>query len=1488
MSGFGRPRSVTRLLAHAAGVALCALVVLPALADDWPTFRHDNARSGWTAEDLAPPFHLRWALRQACPPQRVWSPPPDQAVEGNWEKDRVAFDAVNQVAIAGGAVLLASSGDSTVYCLDATTGQERWSFIAGGPVRLAPTVADGLVYFGSDDGHVYCLNAADGSVIWRISAGPGDDRLIGGGWMTSRWPVRTDVLVDGDTAYFSAGVFPHEGVYVCAASTADGALLWRNDTTPIAAARGLSGGPGGTELSPQGYLLASESRLFVPSGRALPAAFDRADGRQLFQAHDSWRSSGLVGGTFAVLAHDHILVGANQAVGYNQETGRGGFAWFPCRRIVVADDVAYMTSDTVPTDTSGPALDAEVQCVSFEPYAEATRSRRTTEREITALRTQQSTAQTALRTENAKPEDERDAEQVASLTTQLEEVATKLETARGRLEEISGQTTPAQVRWRTPTTCASSLILAGDTVFAGGEGLVVGHDAATGDEVWRAEVEGDAQGLAAADGALYVTTDAGLLYCFAAGAGEAGPIIDQRAARSAIPQEATADVYRQAAEAIVRLSDMRRGFCLVAGVETGRLAWELAQRTELKIYCLEPDAAKVQAARAALRAAGLYGSRVFVDQGAFDELPYSNYFANLIVSERPLHGAPPPEVTEDLVRKLKPCGGMVCVGTPVSAPGGPAPEAFAAWLSAFGLGEPAMSMDGTPWATLVRGALPGAGSWTHQYAEPGNTACGDDGLRAPLGLLWYGDPGPDKMLSRHVRSVAPLSVDGLLLMQGNNVVMCYDAYNGVRYWERQIQGAVRSGMHSRASNICCNSRHMFVAVGPQCLQLDVRTGETAATFEQPGPAPDEPAAWGWIATAGDLLYGSTSLDATHSRRVFALDAEGGAPRWSYECTRITDNTIAVSDGRVLFADAAELTDEQKRAATAESGGNTASADVRMVVCLDAATGAKLWERPADLTDCGAERGVLMAMAHDGVLVFSAAHWNGHYWSNFLSGEYGTRRAVALDVSEGTLLWHQRLGYRIRPLIIGDQFIGEPWAFDLHTGEQRMRTHPITGEQTPWQFERPGHHCGCISGTDNLLMFRSSYIGYYDLINDYGSSHFGAQRPGCWINFIAANGLVLVPEASSGCQCLYAVQCSLAFEPVAEPRTWGIFSSPGPHTPVRHLALNFGASGDRRADDGALWLSFPRPVSRMSVPVDIKPALLEGGRYYSGDTRLATVEGSAVPWLYTSGVLGLQRLTIPLVQPGDAPAAYRVRLHLLSPPAAEARPPFDIALQGATVATGVDLSAEAGGPGQPVVREFGPVPVRGDLELAFVPQTAEPTADSPPPLCALELERVPLPGMDATVGTLDAPLERYNLGYWLADTLRAAEGADLALLSSDALWLEGDALAAGELTLGALLGHVTDAGLASHEVTGAELSAWLANPRVADRLNPLSHRRASEDSDALYYSGFEVTCGADGRGVTVALDPAKRYTLLTTCPLDLGAHTLAGPDGLDGHAAIPDL
>ena len=125
---------------------------------DWPTYRHDNARTGATAESLAAPLSLRWVYTPSHRPCPAWSAPAKRLREGFELRHRVIFDDAFQVAVAGNIVYFGSSADNKLYALSAATGQQRWSFFTGGPIRLAPTVSEGRVFVGSDDGCLYALH----------------------------------------------------------------------------------------------------------------------------------------------------------------------------------------------------------------------------------------------------------------------------------------------------------------------------------------------------------------------------------------------------------------------------------------------------------------------------------------------------------------------------------------------------------------------------------------------------------------------------------------------------------------------------------------------------------------------------------------------------------------------------------------------------------------------------------------------------------------------------------------------------------------------------------------------------------------------------------------------------------------------------------------------------------------------------------------------------------------------------------------------------------------------------------------------------------------------------------------------------------------------------------------------------------------------------------------------------------------------------------
>ncbi|MGA2489326.1 MAG: PQQ-binding-like beta-propeller repeat protein [Anaerolineales bacterium] len=68
--------------------------------------------------------------------------------------------------IAKGVVYFGSD-DKSVYAVDTTTHQARWKFITGGIVRSRPAVSGKMVYVASDDGTLYALDASSGKEKWK-------------------------------------------------------------------------------------------------------------------------------------------------------------------------------------------------------------------------------------------------------------------------------------------------------------------------------------------------------------------------------------------------------------------------------------------------------------------------------------------------------------------------------------------------------------------------------------------------------------------------------------------------------------------------------------------------------------------------------------------------------------------------------------------------------------------------------------------------------------------------------------------------------------------------------------------------------------------------------------------------------------------------------------------------------------------------------------------------------------------------------------------------------------------------------------------------------------------------------------------------------------------------------------------------------------------------------------------------------------------------
>jgi len=251
----------------------CGVAGGRAAADDWPTYRGDGHRSGYTAETLPAKLSLRWTYRSRHAPCPAWS----------GRDTRMPFDRAYHAVIADETLFFGSSADGKVYALDVGTGKPRWSLFTGGPVRLAPAVSGGRVYVASDDGLLYCLAAEDGQPVWKLRGGPDRSMVLGNDRITSRWPARGGPVIADGVVYFAAGIWPSEGIFIYAVDTATGKVLWCNDTSgSIYMGQPHGGANAKSGVSALGNLALAGDLLLVPTGRAVPAAFRRADGEFVY------------------------------------------------------------------------------------------------------------------------------------------------------------------------------------------------------------------------------------------------------------------------------------------------------------------------------------------------------------------------------------------------------------------------------------------------------------------------------------------------------------------------------------------------------------------------------------------------------------------------------------------------------------------------------------------------------------------------------------------------------------------------------------------------------------------------------------------------------------------------------------------------------------------------------------------------------------------------------------------------------------------------------------------------------------------------------------------------------------------------------------------------------------------------------------------------------------------------------------------------------
>jgi outer membrane protein assembly factor BamB len=806
------------------------------------------------------------------------------------------------------------------------------------------------------------------------------------------------------------------------------------------------------------------------------------------------------GGTFALLTENVLVTGPgrkSQELSAADVDTRDRIAKFGGVRMLVNGPTAYMQSEK------------SISAFNRGRYLELARMRNALAQQYDKIKDQlKKMGKNAAQAEPLQG-------QMRNLTTQMGELSRKMKGC---------------YLWTVECRYPYSMIMAGGVLFAGGENEIAAFSAEDGEVVWSASVEGKAYGLSVVNGGLFVSTDEGRIHCFRNGVRGDAKIVAAKIDASPYPNDRQTQRYANAAKLIIEQTGIEKGYCLVLGDRRGRLACELARKSDLKIVCVEEDAEEVAAARKAIDEAGLYG-RVIVHHGNFDSLPYTNYFANLIVSDK----VPAASSAGEILRVLRPSGGVVAL------------IRLRNKFDLESLSHPSLSVwkqrenGNVVMAWAERKQLEGAGEWTHTYAEPGNSACSGDKLaKGKMALQWFGRPGPREMIDRHHRNVPPLYKDGRLFVPGDCVVFAVDAYNGTIEWKIEVPNSRRLGVFLDSGSMAVDDQCLYVAAENKCYGFDVRTGRRRIAYKMPQLIESEPRHWGYVAYSGDILFGSacrqgasyaeTSYEGDNvlwhrnmklvvSDYLFAMGKSSNKPLWKYNSGLVLNTTITVGDGRMYFVETSSpkaLADKLGRmpAKTLFDGGD------QHLVALDARSGKIVFKKKIDVTYF--EEPVYLNCA-DGIVL--------------LSGSRLAERTVryhyrAFDARSGDVLWDADHGtdlardgghgeYNRHPTIIGETVYAWPYAYNLKTGKK------IEG----WEFDRHGHGCGGVSASAQALFWRGSNPWMHDLGPGGGPQQLtSSTRQGCWINIIPAGGLALVPESSSGCTCGFAMQTSLAFIP----------------------------------------------------------------------------------------------------------------------------------------------------------------------------------------------------------------------------------------------------------------------------------------------------------------------------------------------------------------------
>ncbi len=526
-----------------------------------------------------------------------------------------------------------------------------------------------------------------------------------------------------------------------------------------------------------------------------------------------------------------------------------------------------------------------------------------------------------------------------------------------------------------------------------------------------------------------------------------------------------------------------RGICVLLGDKECRLACELARKSDLVFYVQLAGGEEVAAACKAADAAGLFGTRIFVEKGTPARIGLATSVADAVI----VLGADAGAGKGEVARVLRPGGKAIAGGDQ--------------WVKPF---------------------PEGIDDWSHHHHGPDNNTQSLDKLaRAPFLTQFVVEP-------RYAPAPqAAVASGGRLFMAfGNiawhereepwlNTLVGLNGFNGTMLWKRPL---VPGLMVDRCTMIATPTT-LYLADDKSCKLLDAATGKQVDEIAVPAEAAGG-TFWKWIALDGGLLYALIGADEGQDpdarwrrtaggwpwnemsnlyndpkhlwgfgKTLLAIDPKTKQVRWKLQEDPLIDSrTLCMTGGRIYFANYG-----------------------RYLQCVDAQSGKVVWKRTAE-KDPELFRQIGPYRTDQGPI----QGWKtNHYMKCTDKALYFAGPQVpwlsAVSAADGRFLWKHAA--RDLHVVIRDDAlytIGPATA-----ANDTKKLDPLTGRVLA-TYETRRRSCTRATGSADSIFFRGHEgSGRFDCAGGY-TGWISTMRPSCQIGvLIAAGHLYWVPWT---CDC----------------------------------------------------------------------------------------------------------------------------------------------------------------------------------------------------------------------------------------------------------------------------------------------------------------------------------------------------------------------------------